>query len=75
MQFSTVQYNIKDFKKEVLEKKSQPGSTLFPKTFYFKDFFPQDFLVPKFQKKNFVEFFWRLPQIKNGSQTEKITYL
>ena len=45
--------------------KSQNGRTLFPETFYFKDFFPQDFFVPKFRtlfrKLFFKEFFWRLP--------------
>ena len=31
------------------KQKSQNGVTLFPETFYFKDFFHRTFLVPKFR--------------------------
>ena len=51
---------------------SQSGRPLFPKTFYFKDFFPQDFFNAKIQdfiSENFIHrtFFGGYLQIYNGA--------
>ena len=58
---------IKSYWKLEPEQKSQIGGTLFSETFYFKDFFPQDFYSAKildFISENFFQgtFFGGYPQ-------------